>query len=83
MSQDICKVNSRCFNPETHKECVFWLHQEASVMQSPKAGFFSGSPDISVPASSQCWLFGNTHKDDSQSLICCDKIYGPTYEGRP
>ena len=32
---------------------------------------------------SRCLLFGNTEKDASLSLVCCDRIYGKDYEGRP
>jgi hypothetical protein len=54
-----------CYDGTGWNECDFWSSE-----------IKEGGVIIS-----RCKLFGNTQKDKSKSLVCCDKIYSNYYIG--
>ena len=67
----IVKSGGHCYGPCGEPDCAYWTHNEAKQAPDRKCEY------------SACLLFGNTDKDASRALFCCDKIYGKDYEGRP
>jgi hypothetical protein len=64
----ITKSGGHCYDPMGVQDCAYWEHREADKDH--------------VVTYSRCRLFGNTSKNASRALVCCDKIYGKDYEGR-
>ena len=64
----IIKSIGHCYGPMGYPDCAYWKHREKDKDH--------------VVDYSRCALFGNTDKDASQSLECCNRIYGFDYEGR-
>lgn len=59
-----------CYDGPGWQCCDFWAGHKSKIGDNSEG-------------ISRCLLFSNIIKDASQALICCDKIYGTSYNGRP
>lgn len=67
----IIKTCGHCYDSMGNFKCDFWFTVDEMVD-------FGKSRTVNC-----CVLFNSVEKKASESLVCCDKIYGRNYEGRP
>ena len=65
----VVKSYGQCHSIDGMRECSYWS--------------YITSPRNTERDRHRCLLFGGVDKHATQSLVCCDKIYGSDYQGRP